>query len=145
MTGTVDNDPCDIPQLKVGAEIAFERHHVVAVDFLRETPIIEPEKFRREFWERCLVDRNVIEKRSLVQYLYREEPDLTGENDQFPDSGWRIRGDDVSIEDSDTDTAAYAALGVVLNAYDSWLHLINAPSGSAFARDPDSNSFVPTN
>ncbi|NLR98728.1 DUF2185 domain-containing protein [Rhizobium sp. P38BS-XIX] len=143
MTGIIDNHPYDIPQLSIGAQIAFERDHVVAVDFLGDGPVIAPERSRCGYWEHCLVDKSVIEKRSRVQFLYREEPDLIRENDRFPDSGWRIRGDEAFGEEAIADTVSYVALGVVLNADSSWLHLIDAPIGSVFTRDAVTNSFVP--
>lgn len=69
----------------------------------------------------------------------------TREGDKFPDSGWRVIGDlrNVSEEDIAERKLAYVAIGAVLNRDDSWLHLVDAPVGSAFERDFERGVFVP--
>jgi hypothetical protein len=92
-----------------------------------------------------MVDSCVLDEGLGVHFLYREEPDFGEEGDKYPDSGWRIRGDYRGVSDADIEArgGAYAALAAVLNVDDSWLHLIDAPIGSAFIRDWDSGEFVP--
>ena len=145
LEGTLDNEPCDIPQLKPGAKIRFRRSDVIDLQWAdnREvTPPSQPD--RRQFWDRCLVDNCVLEGRSRVDYLYRDEPDMTGPDDLYPDSGWRIRGEPDAINDDEANDRSpeYIALGKVLNVDDSWIPLIDASVGSYFQRDA-TGKFVP--
>jgi len=145
MTGTLENDPCDMPQLKLGAEVFFEPYHVLAIRFEKIENRQIPACIAREYWERCLVDDCVLYEGVPVSFLYREEPDMTAEGDEFPDSGWRIRGDYRGLSDEEIDARklSYVALGAVLNRDDSWLHLIAAPVGSAFHRDFATGKYAP--
>nr|WP_237451827.1 DUF2185 domain-containing protein [Qipengyuania oceanensis] len=91
-----------------------------------------------------MVDACVVEGRSHADYLYREEPDMRRDGDEYEDSGWRIRGTDAAIaEDQQRDDAPlYIAIGKVLNADDRWLHLIDSPVGSAFQWDAQTQDYV---
>lgn len=146
LTGTLDNKPSDIPHLDLGAVLHFRRSDVIDIIWSEERPIEPPAAPpRHTYWDRCLVDRCVVDEGMPVHYLYREEPDLTREGDAYPDSGWRIRGDYREIGDAEIDAREqeYVALGKVLNVDDGWLALIDAPIGSAFIRDWESGGFVP--
>jgi hypothetical protein len=133
LTGELDNDPLDMPQLQAGSIVQIPRAHVIDIDWA--DPENAPRKSsRRWYWERCMVDECVAEGRCHADYLYREEPDLTRDGDKEPDSGWRIRGTQEAI-DADAANgreAMYIALGAVLNKDDRWLHLIDEPVGGAF-------------
>ena len=144
LVGTLVNDPHDMPQLHAGTEITFKREHVIDIDTERELPEGKPQS-RPQYWDRCFVDRCVLDDGILVDYLYREEPDMGQEDDEYPDSGWRIRGDFRGLSDEQINNrkAAYVALGAVLNRDDSWLHLIEEPIGSKFEREYENNTFVP--
>ncbi|MBO9698539.1 MAG: DUF2185 domain-containing protein, partial [Sphingopyxis sp.] len=126
--------------------VRFERHHIIDLIWSdeRETQP-PPAPPRREYWERCFVDSCVLDGDVPVYYLYREEPDDTDDDDTYPDGGWRIRGDwrDISEEEFEERKCDYIAVGKVLNEDDSWLHLIDAPTGSAFIRDDETGEFVP--
>ena len=89
-----------------------------------------------------MVDEDVVDGRIGIHYLYREAPE-TNNDDHYPDSGWRIRGDyrGLSDEELDARNSIYIAVGKVLNADDTWLHLIDAPIGAAFLRNWDSDEF----
>ena len=141
--GTLDNEPYEA-QLRPGDIIEFQRYNVIAVDFGDRAASL-PRDHRREYWERCLVDRCVLDDSEPVEFLYREEPDVAHKGDEYPDSGWRIRGRRGSTTDDDMDNRklGYVALGAVLNRDDSWLHLIDAPVGSAFMRDFENNLYAP--
>jgi len=91
-----------------------------------------------------MVDRCILDDGVPIYFLYREEPDLARPDDAYPDSGWRIRGDYRALSDDEFDARKqdYVAMGKVLNADDSWLHLIDAPTGSAFLRD-EQGQFAP--
>ena len=143
MTGALANEPYDIPQLKPGDEIRFRRSDIIDVELAGDDRnrigLVE----RREFWDRCLVDRCVVQDGVRVGYLYREAPSLAGPSDRCPDSGWRIRGEQGDESDAAMDAreADYIALGAVLNEDDSWLHLIDEPVGTAWLRNPDTGEF----
>jgi hypothetical protein len=143
--GSLQNEPYDIPALKAGDRVEFERWQIASIYWDEARPA-EPEGAHpREYWERCLVDWCMIEERLQAHYLYREAPEPPAEGDRFPDSGWRIRGDYRGLSDSKIDAreTRFVALGAVLNVDDSWLSLIDAPVGSAFIRDWDTGGFVP--
>jgi hypothetical protein len=145
LTGGLDNIPFDMPQLPLGAVIAFRRSDIIDIRWCAPRSVVAPKAPpRREYWDRCFVDRCVTEDRVPIHYLYREEPEHDDE-DKFPDSGWRIRGDyrDLDDEALDARTLEYVALARVLNADDSWLHLIDAPVGSAFLRNWETGGFEP--
>jgi hypothetical protein len=147
LQGVLDNVPCDMPQLRLGDAVAFHRSDIIDVEWAEERDQLPPAAPpRREYWDRCLVDACVLDEGVLVHYLYREVPDLGEEGDRYPDSGWRIRGDyrDADDEAVSARDAEYIALGKVLNADDNWLHLIDAPIGSAFLRNWETGAFEPT-
>lgn len=140
--GHLDNEPSDMVNLKCGDRVVVPKTHVIDVDVLqsRELPAFPK---ARQYWDRCLVDDCVLYGRSPVDYLYREEPDMTKEGDKDSDSGWRIRGNEDEIEkDKQADKAIhYVALGAVLNEDDSWLHLIDSAIGKAFQRNAQTGEF----
>lgn len=144
-TGALDNEPDDIPGLHAGHPVACKSWHVTAIAFAPEREASAPPDTRREYWERCMVDQAVLDGELPIDYLYRETPDMGDPDDEHPDSGWRIRGDmrNATDEEIETRQPAYIALGTVLNADDSWLHLVDAPVGSAFRRDFVTGAYVP--
>ncbi|HEU0098505.1 MAG TPA: DUF2185 domain-containing protein [Allosphingosinicella sp.] len=147
LSGSLDNHPSDMPQLRPGARIEFRRHQIISIRW-DEDRVVEPPPPpppRRDYLERRMVDRCVTVDRIPVHYLYREAPDLGQEDDRYPDSGWRIRGDyrGLSDEEMEARESEYVALARVLNADDGWVHLIDSPPGSAFIRDWDTGQFVP--
>ena len=134
--GILDNQPDDLPALKRGDKVEFNRWHVISLDWADPKIAGRYTDSQREYWERCLVDQAVIDGKLKVEYLYREAPDMT-QQDHYPDSGWRIRGDTRGASDKQIQKrpAAYVALGLVLNQDDSWLSLIDEPVGSAFEKN----------
>ena len=148
LTGTLDNQPLDIPQLSPGAVLRFRRSDVTAIIWAEDRSIAPPQPTpRRAYWDRCLVDQCVLDGDALVHFLYREEPDPDTLQDEYPDSGWRIRGDYRDVDDATLSEreVAYVALGAVLNHDDRWIDLIDAPIGSGFIRDWVSHAFEPDN
>jgi hypothetical protein len=138
------------PQISYGDEVRFVRENVLDVLLVDQNrvPDFESDRGRypqlpedREYWERCLVDECVIYDGMPVEYIYREEPDMADPDDKYPDSGWRIRGREGDSNDMDERKPAYVALGAVLNQDDSWLHLIDAPIGSAFMRNFETGNY----
>jgi hypothetical protein len=151
--GSLVNQP-DEPttSLKYGDEVSFGRENILDVLLVDEgrLPDVEPDRDRypqvpaeREYWERCLVDECVLYDDVPVEYIYREEPEMADPEDKYPDSGWRIRGKEKTGDDMDERKPAYVALGAVLNRDDSWIDLIDRPTGSAFMRDFGTNTYEP--
>ncbi|WP_394727574.1 DUF2185 domain-containing protein [Altererythrobacter sp. GH1-8] len=141
--GTLDSDPADMPLIEAGMPVAVPLTHVISTAFSKGNPRPETPP-RREYWDRCFVDTCVLEGRSHVDYLYREPPDMTREGDEFPDSGWRLRGLPELVEqDEELETPfQYIALGTVLNKDDRWLHLIDEEPGVAFQWDPETQDYI---
>lgn len=141
--GRLDNEPCDMPSIRLGDPVRLPLSHVISCTYSKGKQRPEVPK-RRWYWERCFVDACVVEGRSHADYLYREEPDMTREGDQEPDSGWRIRGTDEAIAEDERlgEKPMYIALGKVLNADDRWLHLIDRDIGCAFQWDAERADYI---
>lgn len=140
------------PPINYGDEVSFARENVLDVLLVNQSrlPDVETDQDRlpqlpkeREYWDRCLVDECVLYDGVPVEYIYREEPEMAGPEDRYPDSGWRIRGREDDSDDLDERKAAYVALGAVLNQDDSWHDLIEAPVGSSFMRNFETNEYEP--
>lgn len=145
LTGVLDNHPSDMPQIKVGDRVTFDREHIIDIRWDEDRDIPPPPaRNRRDYWDRCFVDNAILGGRRKVEFLYREEPDPPREGDKFPDSGWRIEADPPApFDESANPPFSYVALGAVLNRDDGWLHLIDSPIGSAFERDRTTGRFIP--
>ena len=140
--GRLANKP-DEPILARGDKVEFERRHILDVNYAegKAEPVVQP---ARSYWSRCLVDKCVLNEAVPVEYIYRETPEDSKEG-EYPDSGWRIRGrqGDATDEQMDEREVSFVALGAVLNRDDSWLDLIDAPIGSAFKRNCETNRYEP--
>ncbi|MFO0000061.1 MAG: DUF2185 domain-containing protein, partial [bacterium] len=128
------------PRFPAGRTIEIPRAAIIDLIFADERPRTEGPK---DYWDRCLVDSAALKGLRPVDYVYREEPE-TRADDRFPDSGWRVRASIVDPEASEVEDEGveYVALGAVLNKDDSWIDLLDAPVGSAFLRDFDTNTWV---
>ncbi len=144
ISGILDNEPVDMPRIKRGTEVCLPVSHAIDFEFApgKRGP---PPPRQREYWDWCFVDSCVLEQRSHVDHLYRETPMPRRDGDTDPDSGWRIRGTPEAIADDERHDRPpqFVALGAVLNRDDSWLHLIDAPTGAAYARDVETGEFAP--
>ena len=134
-TGTLDNEPFETG-LEHGMVVGFGVEHIL--DIIWSDPAAHPPSpDHPEYWDRCLVDACIIDDGVPVEFIYREEHDMTEDGDKYPDSGWRIRGrnDDPRADPIDDRKVEYLALGAVLNRDDSFLGLLDEPIGSAFMRN----------
>lgn len=136
----LESEPSDMPAFPKGRVIRIPRAAVVDLIFRDDRPHVVG---RREYWDRCLVDSSALKGARPVAYVYREQPEMRPD-DRFPDSGWRIRSNTAGLSawEVENTTVEYVALGAVLNKDDSWLHLIDAPVGSAFIRDFDLDQWI---
>jgi hypothetical protein len=144
MTGTLANDPSEpTAHIRIGDLIEFASYHVTGIIWSNPKTAPRPVE-HREYWERCLVDDCVLDGTEPVAFIYREEPNMQRETDEYADSGWRIRGRVVAggVAAPNDNKAQYVAIGAVLNKDDSWLHLIDAPTGAQFYRDFLSNVYM---
>lgn len=146
--GLLKNEPFDMPHLQFDDPVTFKAFNVIDIDW--DNAALESRGLQRgpeqQIWDRCMVDDAILDGSVKVEYIYREAPDMTQENDKYPDSGWRIRGDVRSMTDEqyENGTASYVALGVVLNKDDSWIHLMDEPVGTAYLRNWDTGLFEAT-
>ena len=143
--GTLLSTPCE-KHIEKGTIVQFRREHILDFEGGDDRVLASFVDDRREYWDRCMVDRCVLDDGVPVEYLYRETPDMAEEGDEHPDSGWRIRGrqGDDTDEQMEDRSASYVAVGAVLNKDDSWVHLLDAPIGSAFMRNFESGAYEPT-
>lgn len=130
--GELDNDPRHIKDLVPGDLVQFEGRHVI------NTEHDDPENIVERYSKRCFVTNRVLDGTAPPGYLYREAPE------REDDSGWRITaGDESEAYMDDPDNSSYVSLGAVLSRNDSFVHLLDTPEGCAYARDPDTETFVP--
>ena len=141
--GKLANVPAAMSNIALGDKVTLPRTHVINVQ-LNTSPEPDNVETVRQYWDRCLVDDCILTRKSHVDYLYREEPDMTKEGDKDPDSGWRIRGTREAIEQDKAEDKPirYVALGAVLNRDDKWLHLIDREVGCAFQWDADKQVYI---
>ena len=129
--GRLDNQPRWIEDLKPGDDVAFDARHIINTQYDSDDNLVE------RYIKRCYVTQRVLRDGAKVGYLYREAPD------RDDDSGWRFTAGDESDEYmDDADNAAYVSVGAVLSKDDSFIDLLDAPTGAAFERDRDTMAFV---
>ena len=130
--GRLNTEPRHIQDLKLDDPVAFQACHVINTEHDDDDNLVE------RYIKRCFVTKRILDDGQLVGYLYREEPD------EEKDSGWRLTANDESDEYmSDSENVAYVSLGAVLSRDDSFRELLDAPSGSAFIRNPQTGKFEP--
>lgn len=129
--GRLNNHPAWIKDLKLDDLVVFDASHIINTEHDDDDNLVE------RYIKRCYVTNRILREGAKVGYLYREAPD----NER--DSGWRITANDESDEYmSESKNFAFVSLGAVLSRDDSFVHLLDAPEGSAFAFDVRTKSFI---
>jgi len=150
--GLLDNDPIWLDQLKAGDKIKFAKHHIVDWDLADNSDDrlkgIHIEG-NYQYLNRCLVDNRILDGSRKPTHIQRDAPNVPTKEEiekEHQDSGWWIYSwcekDDVAEYGFNDDNISYVALGAVLNKDDSWLHLIDSPSKTAYELDFKRNEFI---
>ncbi|MBW8468970.1 MAG: DUF2185 domain-containing protein [Thiobacillus sp.] len=130
--GRLDNEPRHILDLKLDDPVVFAPCHVINTQLDDDVNLVE------RYVQCCFVTARVLDDGVRVGYLYRETPD------DEEDSGWRIMaGDESDDYMDDSKNLAYVSLGAVLSRDDAFRDLLDAPVGSAFARNAGTGAFEP--
>ncbi|MEL7201698.1 MAG: DUF2185 domain-containing protein, partial [Pseudomonadota bacterium] len=82
--GKLDNIPDDVPGLELGEMVEFEPWHIIDAESDDQQKDKNLQFPRRTFYERCLVDKCVLDDGVKVHFIYREHPDLTDDGDKYP-------------------------------------------------------------
>ena len=129
--GRLNNEPRCIKDLKLDDPLVFNASHIINTEHDDDDNLVE------KYAKRCFVTNRILREGARVSYLYREGPD------EEADSGWRFTANDESDEYMDNvDNLAYVSVGLVLSHDDSFIHLLDSPRGSAYARDSKTGLFV---
>lgn len=130
--GDLANMPRYIKDLAIGDEIEFETQNIINTDIKSEE-----ENLVEKYIHRCFVTNEISKKKRKIGYLYREEKEILGkEENGIYDSGWRIMaGDETQEYIDDKDNLQILSLGFVLNIDDTIIDLLEAPIGSKFEWD----------
>ncbi|MES9844932.1 MAG: DUF2185 domain-containing protein [Candidatus Sedimenticola sp. 6PFRAG5] len=103
----------------------FQEKHIIDTDLADPVPSIV-----EKYIKRCFVTNNILYEGVSVGYLYREDPD------QEDDSGWRFTTGTETDEYMDNpDNSSYVSVGAVLSQDDSFIDLLESPSGIAFVKN----------
>lgn len=130
-TGTLDNEPAYIQDIKYQDPVEFQACHIVDTELDDPVPSITD-----KYIKRCFVTNNILYDGEPVGYLYREDPDYDD------DSGWRIStGTETDEYMDDSDNISYVSLGAVLREDDSCVAFLERDSGVAFIKD-DNGQFI---
>lgn len=140
-TGTLQDTPHFIKDLKPGAMVTFEEKHVIGDDLPADD---DDDDIVSRYYPRCLVTRRVLYDGAKVTCLHREVPDPRGQGPIAGDSGWRLlAGDETPEYMSNPENVFYVSLGAVLNRDDRFVHLLDSPIGSEFEFDESTGAFGP--
>jgi hypothetical protein len=95
-SGTLDNDPFYIKDLKAGDLITFRKEHIIDYDTIDELDIEDSSaSIIEKFNKKCLVSNHIMKDGFTVGRLYREEEDYEDY------SGWTIMSDHETQEYAD--------------------------------------------
>jgi hypothetical protein len=130
--GRLNNHPSWIKDLKLDDQVTFDASNIINTEHDDDNNLVE------RYIKRCFVTHRILNDGVKVGYLYREAAD----NDR--DSGWRFTANDESDEYMEnSNNISFVSVGAVLSRDDSFVHLLDAPEGSSFAWDVNTNSFLP--
>ncbi|WP_316788886.1 DUF2185 domain-containing protein [Pedobacter frigoris] len=130
-TGVLDNEPLYIQDLKLGDTITFGKENIIDYDTLDELDIEDPlGEMIEKYNKRCFVSNHIIKDGYKVGRLFKED----GDYENY--SGWTLMSDHESQDYVDDPVnLQYISLGTILNIDDSFIHLLDEPMDSEFARD----------
>ncbi|WP_230515267.1 DUF2185 domain-containing protein [Teredinibacter turnerae] len=116
-TGTLDNDPYYIPDLKYQEVIEFDETNIMQTDIKDTAPnLVE------KYLPRCYVTSEVLKELKPVGQLYREQPEESEENY----SGWNIfSGEETEEYLNDSGNWNYVSLGAVLNKCSRFIDVLD--------------------
>ena len=90
-----------------------------------------------ESTEGCIATDAITVDGALVGFMYREEPDFED------DSGWRFfSGKEPQAYIDNPDNLAIYDVNTIANYDGDIIPLLDAPSGAAYERDPETGEFV---
>lgn len=129
--GTLDNNPFYLSELFYQDEIVFEHKHIIDHDL----EISEPNLVNK-YYDRCLVNNQILYDHEQVNFLYREEPIIEDEEKDYVDTGWRIMtGKETDEYIDNSDNFSFVSLGAVLSRDDSIINILESEIGSEFERN----------
>jgi hypothetical protein len=139
--GKLDNDPYHIKDLKSGDEIEFNRDHIIQYDTLEDLDIHDDNEGKLDqYFMKCYVSNHIMKDGYKVGRLYKEEPENESE------TGWTFMSDHETQEYvDDYQNLQYISIGKVLNLDNSFIHLLDEPVGSEFARDEITGAYYSIN
>lgn len=131
-TGTIDNQVKLISDLKSGDVVNFTRRNIMNIYGKEE----KEEHISEKYQLGCATNRLILDKGYPVRFLFRKKSE--GLDKTF--SGWHfLCGHETK---KDQVIPRIVSLAMVLNQNDRFVHLLDAPYGSAFAWDDEKEEFV---
>lgn len=139
-TGTLDNDPNYIKDLKYQDLVEFEEKHIISTNLDFEEA---EENIVEKYIHRCIVSHRVLYQGEKIRFMYRQEG--LGELQQgIHDTGWVFTaGSESSAYLNDPENLDMVSLGAILNRDESILPFLEAPVGSAFGWNEEHATFEP--
>lgn len=129
--GTLDNNPFYLSELYYQDIIEFEHKHIIDHDL----EISEPNLVDK-YYNRCLVNNQILYEQERINYLYREEPIEDDKERGYVDSGWRLMtGKETDEYMENPDNFSFVSLGAVLSRDDSIIEIFESQIGAAYKRN----------
>ena len=128
-SGTLDNDPAYIQDLKYEDLVEFNASHIIDTDIEDPIPSITD-----KYIKRCFVTNRILYEGEKIGYFYREI------EHQENDSGWRFMvGDETDEYMDNSDNISFVSLGAVLREDDSVVNYLENTVGKRFEKNKEGN------